>query len=131
VYDVSLAALGLQYPGSGYWCRPGFPPERITSLALHDGTNNLPDIRTLGRYSSEDRCGTQFNGSVLPVPSYRTCVFVLSSIKSLTKIRQLGFLVVSFASGIIASLPGLVNHPTGIPTLLAQNLPKSSTFFLT
>jgi calcium permeable stress-gated cation channel len=24
-----------------------------------------------------------------------------------------------------------VNHPTGVPTLLAQNLPKSSTFFLT
>jgi hypothetical protein len=45
--------------------------------------------------------------------------------------NQNGFLVVSFSSGIIASLPGLVNHPTGVPTLLAQNLPKSSTFFLT
>jgi len=42
-----------------------------------------------------------------------------------------GFLVVTFSSGIIASLPGLVNHPTGVPALLAQNLPKSSTFFLT
>jgi calcium permeable stress-gated cation channel len=45
--------------------------------------------------------------------------------------RQIGFLVVTFSSGIIASLPGLVNHPTGVPSLLAQNLPKSSTFFLT
>jgi len=42
-----------------------------------------------------------------------------------------GFLVVTFASGIIAALPGLVNHPTGVPTLLAQKLPQSSTFFLT
>jgi len=52
-----------------------------------------------------------------------------------------GFLIISFASGIIASLPSLVNrksgvgsvvnNPTGIPTILAQNLPKSSTFFLT
>ncbi|KAI0052100.1 DUF221-domain-containing protein [Auriscalpium vulgare] len=42
-----------------------------------------------------------------------------------------GFLVVTFSSGIIASLPGLVNNPTSVPTLLAQNLPKSSTFFLT
>ncbi|KAH9962925.1 DUF221-domain-containing protein [Russula dissimulans] len=52
-----------------------------------------------------------------------------------------GFLIITFASGIIASLPGLVNrksgvgsvvnNPTGVPTLLAQNLPKSSTFFLT
>ncbi|KAI9509025.1 hypothetical protein F5148DRAFT_1283361 [Russula earlei] len=52
-----------------------------------------------------------------------------------------GFLIVSFSSGIVASLPSLVNrktgvgsivnNPTGIPTLLAQNLPKSSTFFLT
>ncbi len=51
--------------------------------------------------------------------------------KTLTKVRQNGFLVVTFSSGIIASLPGLVNHPTGVPSLLAQNLPKSSTFFLT
>ncbi|KAI0289410.1 hypothetical protein B0F90DRAFT_1812537 [Multifurca ochricompacta] len=42
-----------------------------------------------------------------------------------------GFLVVTLSSGIIASLPGLVNNPTSVPTLLAQNLPKSSTFFLT
>jgi hypothetical protein len=42
-----------------------------------------------------------------------------------------GFLVVTFSSGIIAALPGLVHNPSSIPTLLAQNLPKSSTFFLT
>ncbi|KAI0064338.1 DUF221-domain-containing protein [Artomyces pyxidatus] len=42
-----------------------------------------------------------------------------------------GFLVVTLSSGIIASLPGLLNNPTSVPTLLAQNLPKSSTFFLT
>lgn len=45
--------------------------------------------------------------------------------------NQVGFLIVAFSSGIIASLPGLVNHPTGVPSLLANNLPKSSTFFLT
>jgi hypothetical protein len=55
----------------------------------------------------------------------------LSLIKLLTKLIQIGFLVVSFSSGIIATLPGLVNHPTQVPSLLAQNLPKSSTFFLT
>ncbi|KAI0250632.1 DUF221-domain-containing protein [Lactifluus subvellereus] len=42
-----------------------------------------------------------------------------------------GFLVVTFSSGIIATLPFLTNHPTSIPSRLAQNLPKSSTFFLT
>ncbi|KAI0261640.1 hypothetical protein BC834DRAFT_895208 [Gloeopeniophorella convolvens] len=42
-----------------------------------------------------------------------------------------GFLVVTLASGLIAALPGLVNDPSSVPTLLAQNLPKSSTFFLT
>ncbi|KAH8987893.1 DUF221-domain-containing protein [Lactarius akahatsu] len=42
-----------------------------------------------------------------------------------------GFLVVSLSSGIIASLPDLVNNPSSVPTLLAQNLPKASTFFLT
>ncbi|KAM5533374.1 hypothetical protein V8D89_012924 [Ganoderma adspersum] len=41
------------------------------------------------------------------------------------------FLVVTLSSGIIAALPGLVNDPASIPTLLAQNLPKASTFFLT
>ncbi|KAH9026750.1 DUF221-domain-containing protein [Lactarius pseudohatsudake] len=42
-----------------------------------------------------------------------------------------GFLVVSLSSGIIASLPDLVNNPSSVPTLLAHNLPKASTFFLT
>ncbi|KAI1788641.1 hypothetical protein LXA43DRAFT_1024412 [Ganoderma leucocontextum] len=41
------------------------------------------------------------------------------------------FLVVTLSSGIIAALPELVNDPSSIPTLLAQNLPKASTFFLT
>jgi hypothetical protein len=45
--------------------------------------------------------------------------------------QQNGFLVVTLSSGIIASLPGLVNNPASVPTLLAQNLPKASTFFLT
>ncbi|KAJ3491586.1 hypothetical protein NLI96_g589 [Meripilus lineatus] len=41
------------------------------------------------------------------------------------------FLIVTFSSGIIAALPGLLNDPTSIPTILAQNLPQASTFFLT
>ncbi|KAF8656315.1 hypothetical protein AX16_002617 [Volvariella volvacea WC 439] len=41
------------------------------------------------------------------------------------------FLIVSFASGVFAALPGLLNNPTSVPTLLAQTLPKASTFFLT
>ncbi|KAI0070905.1 DUF221-domain-containing protein [Panus rudis PR-1116 ss-1] len=41
------------------------------------------------------------------------------------------FLIVTLSSGIIAALPGLVNNPGSIPTLLAQNLPKASNFFLT
>ncbi|RDB30694.1 Uncharacterized protein RSN1 [Hypsizygus marmoreus] len=41
------------------------------------------------------------------------------------------FLIVTLSAGIIAALPGLINNPTSIPTLLAQNLPQSSTFFLT
>ncbi|KDQ58424.1 hypothetical protein JAAARDRAFT_667496 [Jaapia argillacea MUCL 33604] len=41
------------------------------------------------------------------------------------------FLIVTVASGIIAALPNLVNHPAGIPSLLATHLPQASTFFLT
>ncbi|KAL7277352.1 hypothetical protein ACG7TL_009211 [Trametes sanguinea] len=41
------------------------------------------------------------------------------------------FLVVTLSSGIIASLPDLVNNPASIPSLLARNLPKASNFFLT
>ncbi|KAI0918583.1 hypothetical protein AcV5_002534 [Taiwanofungus camphoratus] len=41
------------------------------------------------------------------------------------------FLIVSLSSGIIAALPSLLNDPGSIPTLLANNLPKASTFFLT
>ncbi|KAI0092654.1 DUF221-domain-containing protein [Irpex rosettiformis] len=41
------------------------------------------------------------------------------------------FLIVTVASGIIAALPGLLNNPASVPTLLAQELPKASNFFLT
>ena len=51
--------------------------------------------------------------------------------EALLKLLQNGFLVVTLSSGIIAALPGLVHNPSSVPTLLAQNLPKSSTFFLT
>ena len=37
----------------------------------------------------------------------------------------------SLASGIIKALPGLISDPSSIPSLLAQNLPQASTFFLT
>jgi len=41
------------------------------------------------------------------------------------------FLIVTLSSGIMAALPGLLHNPSSIPTLLAQQLPQSSTFFLT
>ncbi|GJE85442.1 DUF221-domain-containing protein [Phanerochaete sordida] len=41
------------------------------------------------------------------------------------------FLIVTFSSGIIATLPDLVNNPTSVPSKLAANLPKASNFFLT
>ncbi|QRW10341.1 tranport-associated late exocytosis protein [Ceratobasidium sp. AG-Ba] len=42
-----------------------------------------------------------------------------------------GFLIVTLSSGIVAALPGLLNNPSSIPTILAQKLPEASTFFLT
>ncbi|TFK34488.1 hypothetical protein BDQ12DRAFT_689686 [Crucibulum laeve] len=41
------------------------------------------------------------------------------------------FLIVTLSAGIIASLDDLINSPTSIPSILASNLPKASTFFLT
>ncbi|KAI0347544.1 DUF221-domain-containing protein, partial [Trametopsis cervina] len=41
------------------------------------------------------------------------------------------FLIVTVSSGIVAALPSLLNNPASVPTLLAQELPKASTFFLT
>ncbi|PPQ67349.1 hypothetical protein CVT24_011532, partial [Panaeolus cyanescens] len=41
------------------------------------------------------------------------------------------FLIVTLSSGLLASLEPLLNNPTSIPNILAQNLPKASTFFLT
>ena len=37
----------------------------------------------------------------------------------------------TLSSGIMAALPGLLHNPSSVPTLLAQQLPQSSTFFLT
>ncbi|KAF8962613.1 hypothetical protein BDZ97DRAFT_1824617 [Flammula alnicola] len=41
------------------------------------------------------------------------------------------FLIVTLSAGILASLNDILNNPTSIPSILAQNLPKASTFFLT
>ncbi|KAG9019793.1 hypothetical protein FRB90_007936 [Tulasnella sp. 427] len=41
------------------------------------------------------------------------------------------FLIVTLSGGIIQALPGLLNNPASVPTLLASNLPQASTFFLT
>lgn len=41
------------------------------------------------------------------------------------------FLIVTISGGIIQALPGLLNNPGSVPTLLASNLPQASTFFLT
>ena len=40
-------------------------------------------------------------------------------------------MIVTLASGIIAALPALLNNPSSAASLLAQNLPQASTFFLT
>lgn len=130
MYHISLARLGLHTPGRGCQLHSGFPPVRVTRSAFYVGANSPADIGTTGRHSSEDRCRAKFDGSVLLVSSNRTWVLYLSFVKFLTYCQN-GFLVVTFSSGIIASLPGLANNPTSVPTLLAQNLPKSSTFFLT
>jgi hypothetical protein len=74
VRNVSLAALGLQGPEGARQLSPGFCIRRVARDILLADTNNIADFGTLGRYSAKDRCGTQFNGSLLPVPSYRTCV---------------------------------------------------------
>lgn len=41
------------------------------------------------------------------------------------------FLIVTLSSGIIASGRQLIENPTSIPSILAENLPKASNFFLT
>ncbi|EPQ57465.1 DUF221-domain-containing protein, partial [Gloeophyllum trabeum ATCC 11539] len=41
------------------------------------------------------------------------------------------FLIVTLSSGIIAALPGLINNPGSIPSVLAENLPSASNFFIT
>lgn len=37
----------------------------------------------------------------------------------------------TISGGVIQAIPELTRDPTSIPTLLATNLPKASTFFLT
>lgn len=69
---VSLAELGLQGPGGGHQHCPGFCIQRVARGTLHASADNNADFGTHGRYSAEDGCGTQFNGSVLHVPSHRT-----------------------------------------------------------
>ncbi|KAG6918385.1 hypothetical protein DXG01_014786 [Tephrocybe rancida] len=41
------------------------------------------------------------------------------------------FIIVTLSSGLIKSLPGILDNPTSVPSILANNLPGASTFFLT
>ena len=42
-----------------------------------------------------------------------------------------GFIIVTLASGLVASIPLIANNPGSAVTLLATQLPLASTFFLT
>lgn len=42
-----------------------------------------------------------------------------------------GFLIVTLSSGLVAAIPQITQQPTSAATILAQELPKASTFFLT
>ncbi len=80
MYDISLARLGLHTPGRGYQLHSRFPPDRIARLALHASAVSLADIGTPGRYSSEDRYGAKFDGSIFLVSSHRMWAFYLSTV---------------------------------------------------
>jgi hypothetical protein len=82
VHDGQLARLDMQTSGRGYQLHPGFPPIRITRVALAPSTNRLADISASGRYSSKNRCGAEFNGSVLHVSSHRMWSLLLYRITS-------------------------------------------------
>lgn len=77
MHDVSLASLGLYSADHNHQHHSGFPSDRITCGALHASTDRPKDIGAFGRYSSEDRCGAQLNGSILPVPSHRMWLLFL------------------------------------------------------
>ena len=69
-----LAPLGLQNTSPYRGTSPGFWVHSVAFGIVHASTDNIANIGTLGRYTTEDRCGAQFNGSVLHVPSYRRCI---------------------------------------------------------
>lgn len=75
VHDGQLARLDMHSPGCGYQLHPGFPPKRVTCVTLAASISLVADFSASGRYSSENRCGAEFNGSVLPVPSHRMYSF--------------------------------------------------------
>ncbi|KAJ9102195.1 hypothetical protein QFC20_005024 [Naganishia adeliensis] len=41
------------------------------------------------------------------------------------------FLIVTLSSGLFASIPAIANNPASVATILAQNMPQASTFFIT
>lgn len=81
----------------------------------------------------ENWAGTELDVSILYLPScgeylcLRYSAFLWPDILKL----QHSFLIVTVSSGIIAALPGIVKTPGSAVTLLAQNLPQASIFFLT
>jgi hypothetical protein len=75
VHDSQLARLDMQPSERGCQLNPGFPPKRITCVTLAASTNLLADIGASRRHSSENRCGAEFDGPVLHVPSHRVYSF--------------------------------------------------------
>jgi hypothetical protein len=70
--------MGLQSPVNNRQLRPRLRVYCVTRDTLHARANNNANLGSLGRYSPEDRCGAEFDGSVLHVPSYSKCTIACS-----------------------------------------------------
>ena len=129
---IFLVTLDLPTPQTGSWHYLGYFTSSHVGSSDDAATNHTASSKQVRGDSTENRFRIEFDVKVLPVPSRGTWVDMKWPIYSLIGgFAQHSFLIVTLSSGIIAAIPQLVNNPTSIPTILAQNLPQASIFFLT
>lgn len=102
----------------------------------HDAPSyHLASPRKIRGYTQTNRLRIVVDDTFLHLSSHRKyyfssrgqCSHLINDVPAF----QHSFLIVTLSSGIIAALPDLIKNPTSVPNILAQNLPLSSTFFLT
>jgi hypothetical protein len=80
-------------------------------------------------HAEQDSCRARRHEPILCLS--RHCEYILSESQSADTDQQHTFFVVTLTSGLIYSIQPLIENPASIASVLATEMPRASTFFIT